>query len=145
MENYRSRFGGNPGISSGNTSLNSTRNGNSSMSCSLWSSMSPMFTAKKLQPFLTHFFDCKADIFLTETFFGMPWTFTWFPWLSVHKIDLCKQSSMTWFCSSNSMLISTSYDPKGRMSRFTFIRKPFSFTSDSLTISESFHFLPMAN
>ena len=45
--------------------------------------------------------------------------FTLFPLLSVHKIDLCKQSSMTWFYSNQSILMSTSYDPKDKM--FIFI------------------------
>ena len=108
-------------------------------------SMSWMFTANNLQPFLTHFFACKEDICLTQTFFGMPWNFTWLPRISVHKIDLCKQSSMTWCCSNQSMPISTSYDPKGRMFRFTFVRKPFRFTSHFLTIYETFCFVPMAN
>ena len=72
MENSRSRFGGNPRISLGNTYLNSTRMGKYSMYCSFSYSMSQMFTENNLQPFLTHLFACKADIFLTETFFGIP-------------------------------------------------------------------------
>ena len=71
MEKSRSRFRGNPGISSGNASLNSTRIGNS-MCYSLLASMSWIFTENKLNPFLMHFLSCKEDIYLTETFFGMP-------------------------------------------------------------------------
>ena len=144
MENSRSRFGGNLGISSGNTSLISSRMRKYSMHCSLSDSTSRMFIANNLQPFLTHFFTYQADICLTKNFFGMPWTFTWFPRLSIHKIDLCKQLSMTWCCSNQSMPISTSYDPKGRMFRFTFIGKPFRFTSHSLIIFESFYFIHVA-
>ena len=145
MENSRSHFKGNHGIFLGNTSLNYSRMGNSSMCCSLSDSTSWMFTANNLQPFLTHFFACKEKICLTETFFGMPWTFTWFPWLLVHKIDLCKQSSMTWCSSNQSMSIIISYDPQGRMFRFTFVGKPFRFTSQSSTNSETFYFVPVAN
>ena len=145
MENYRSCFEGNPRISLGNTSLNSSRTGKSYMHCSLSDSMSQMFTAKNLQPFLMHFFACKDDICLIETFFGMPWIFIWFPWLSVHEIDLCKQLSMKWCCFNQSMPISISYDPKGRMFRFTFVGKPFRFTSHSLTIFDTFCFVPVAN
>ena len=72
MENSRSHFKGNPGISLGNTFLNSTRTGKSSMCCSLSVFMYQIFTANNLQPFLMHFFACKEDIFLTKTFFGMP-------------------------------------------------------------------------
>ena len=72
MENSRSHFGGNPGISLGNMSLNYTRTQNSLMCCSLSSSMPWMFTTNSFHPFLLHFFSCKADIILTETFLGMP-------------------------------------------------------------------------
>ena len=72
MEKSRSHFGGNPGISLRNTSLNFSRMGKSSMRCSLSDSMSWMFTEKNFQPFLTHLFACKADICHTETFFGIP-------------------------------------------------------------------------
>ena len=34
------------------------------------------------------------------------------------------------------MLISISYNPKGRIFRFTFVGKPFKFTSQSLSIFE---------
>ena len=78
VENYRSCFKGNIGISSGITSLNSSRMVKSSMHCSLLESKSWMFTANNLQLFLTHFFACKEDIFLSKTFFGMPLNFTWF-------------------------------------------------------------------
>ena len=146
MENSRSCFEGNSRISSQNTSLNFTRMGNSSMwHCSLSTSMSQIFTANNLQPFIMLFFACKVDICLTKNFFGTPWVLTQLPWLSVHKIYLCKQSSMTWCCSNQSMSISISYDPKGRMFRFTFVGKPFRFTSQYLTISKMFHFIPMAN
>ena len=145
MEKYRSCFGGNLGSSSRNTSLYSSRMGNYSMHCSLSESMFWMFATKNLHPFLMHFFACKAVICLTKTFFGMPWTFTWLPRLLVHKIVLCKQSSMTWFCSNNSMPISTLYNPNGRMSRFTFVRKPFKFTPKSLKIYKTFRFVPMSN
>ena len=145
MKKSRSCFGGNPGISSGNTSLNFSRTGKYYMRCSLSDSSSQNVTVNNLQPFLAHFFICKAEICLTETFIGMPWTFTWFPWLSVQKIYLCRQLSMTWCCSNQSMPIRISYDPKGRMFRFTLVRKPFRFTSHSLTISETFYFVPVAN
>ena len=72
MKNSRYYFGGNLGISSGNTSLNAMRTGKSSMCCSLSASASSVFTANSLQPFLIHFFACKADIFLKKTFLGMP-------------------------------------------------------------------------
>ena len=145
MENSKSCFRGNPGISLGNISLNSSRTGKYYMHCSLSYSMSQMFTTNNLQPFLMHFFACRADICLTETFFGIPWTFTWFPRLSIHKIDLCTQSSMIWFYFSQSMPISTSYNPKGTMLMFDFIEKPFSFTSQYLTIFETLCFVLVAN
>ena len=132
-------------MSSGNTSLNSTRIENFSMRCSLSASMSHIFIANNLQPFLMHFFACKADTCLTKTFFGMHWIFTWFPWLSVHNIDLCNQLSMSWCCSNQSMPISIPYDHKGKIFKFTLVVKPFKFTSQYLTISETYHFVPMAN
>ena len=127
------------------TFVKSMRARRSSMCCSLSTSMSWMFNTKSFHPFIMHFFACKADIFLIENFLYMPWIFTWFPWLSVQNIDLCKQSSMTWCCSNQSMAISTSYDPKGKMFKFILARKKSKFTSQSLTISETFHFLPVAN
>ena len=72
MEKSRFHFGGNPGISSGNTSLNSIRTGNSSMHYSLLDSMCWIFTTNNLHPFLMHFFACEEDICLIETFFGTP-------------------------------------------------------------------------
>ena len=145
MEKSRSCSIVNPGISSGSTSLNSTRTGKSSMCCSLLASMSHIFTTNSLYPFLMYFFSYEVDIFIIETFFGMPWIFTWFPWLYVHKIDLCKQSTMTWCFPNQSMPISISYDPKGRMFRFTLVGETFRITSQSLTICETFHFIPVAN
>ena len=71
MEKSNSHFGGNHGISSGNTSLNSTTTEKCSMCCSLLAYISWMFTENNLQPFLMHFFACKADIFLMEIFLGM--------------------------------------------------------------------------
>ena len=65
VENSRSCFRGNIGISSRITSLNSSRMVKSSIRCSLSDSMSQIFTANNLQPFLTDFFSCKEDIFLT--------------------------------------------------------------------------------
>ena len=104
-----------------------------------------MLTVKCLQPFLIHFFTCKVDICLTKTFLGMPWIFVWFPWISVHNIDLFRQSCMKWCCSNHSMLISTSYDPKGKIFKSILAGKPFKFTSHSLTSSKTFLFVPVAN
>ena len=104
-----------------------------------------MFTANNLYPFLTHFFICKIDICLTKTFFGIHFTFIGFPRLPIHKIDLCKQSSMTWCCSNQSMSISTSYDPKGKIFKYILAGKSFKFTSQFLTISKIFLFIPVDN
>ena len=55
MEKSRSRFKGNSGISSRNSSFNYSIMGKSSMHCFLLDSMSRMFTENNLYPFLMHF------------------------------------------------------------------------------------------
>ena len=52
---------------------------------------------------------------------------------------------MTCCCSNYSMSISASYDSKGKMFIFILYGKPFRFTSQYITISKTFRFVPVAN
>ena len=98
-----------------------------------------------LHHFLTDLLICKAEISLMVTFLGIPFTFILFPLLLIDVIFLSKQFSKTLCSSIQSIPINRSYDPKGNIFTFTWVRKSFKNLLKFLTVLVTFLFVHVAN